>query len=237
MAEASATVPGDAVAVVIGASGGIGSALVFSLLGDARYRTVVALSRKSDPPIDIEDEETIRLAAMHVATLGTVRLVLDATGLLHGAGLEPEKSWRQLDAQRLARSFSVNAIGPALVMKHFLPLLPRSGRSVLATLSAKVGSIADNELGGWYGYRASKAALNQFVKTAAIELRRSRPEALCVAIHPGTVDTSLSAPFARSGLSLQTPDEAAGKILRCLEGLNARDSGGFFDRGGAPLPW
>jgi NAD(P)-dependent dehydrogenase (short-subunit alcohol dehydrogenase family) len=166
-----------------------------------------------------------------------VRLVIDATGFLHGDGFEPEKSWRSLDAGHMAKAFAVNAIGPALLMKHFLPVLPRAGKSVFATLSAKVGSITDNRLGGWYSYRASKAALNQLVRTAAIELKRSRPEALCIAIHPGTADTNLSAPFLKAGLDVQTPTTAAAAILACLERLGPDASGGFFDRSGERLPW
>jgi NAD(P)-dependent dehydrogenase (short-subunit alcohol dehydrogenase family) len=142
-----------------------------------------------------------------------------------------------LDAEHMAKSFAVNAIGPALLMKHLLTLMPRTGKSVFATLSAKVGSIADNRLGGWYSYRASKAALNQLVRTAAIELKRSHPEAICVAIHPGTVATPLSAPFTKAGLAVQSPSQAAVVIIACLDKLRASDSGGFFDRSGAPLPW
>jgi NAD(P)-dependent dehydrogenase (short-subunit alcohol dehydrogenase family) len=122
-------------------------------------------------------------------------------------------------------------------MKHFLPLLPTEGKSVFATLSAKVGSIGDNRLGGWYSYRASKAALNQLVRTAAVELRRRQPQALCVALHPGTVATALSAPFAKSGLDVRTPVEAAQRLLAVMNGLNAVDSGGFFNHDGTPLPW
>ena len=118
--------------------------------------------------------------------------MIDASGFLHGDGLMPEKSWREIDPVHMQRAFAINAIGPALLMKHLLPLFPADGRSVFATLSAKVGSIGDNHLGGWYAYRASKAALNQLVRTAAIELRRKRPNAICVALHPGTVDTKLS---------------------------------------------
>ena len=137
----------------------------------------------------------------------------------------------------MAKSFAINAIGPALLMKHFLPLLPRTGRSVFTALSAKVGSIADNGLGGWHSYRASKAALNQLVRTAAIELKRSRPESICVAIHPGTVATALSAPFSKAGLSVQSPSQAANEIIASLDRLEAKDSGGFFNRYGEPLPW
>jgi NAD(P)-dependent dehydrogenase (short-subunit alcohol dehydrogenase family) len=137
----------------------------------------------------------------------------------------------------MQRAFALNSIGPALLMKHLLPLLAREGRSVFATLSARVGSIGDNRLGGWYSYRAAKAALNQLVRTAAIELRRSRPEALCVAIHPGTVATALAAGYVKAGLEVQTPELAARRILDVLAALQARQSGGFFDHKGLPVPW
>jgi NAD(P)-dependent dehydrogenase (short-subunit alcohol dehydrogenase family) len=122
-------------------------------------------------------------------------------------------------------------------MKHLLPLLPRSGKAVFATLSARVGSIGDNTIGGWYSYRAAKAALNQLVRTAAIELRRTRPEAICVALHPGTVATPLSAPFAKAGLNVRPPEEAARDLLAVIESLSPAQSGGFFDYRGAELPW
>ena len=163
--------------------------------------------------------------------------MIDATGFLHTDGFAPEKSWRDLDAIHMARAFAVNAIGPALLMKHFLPLLPRQGRSVFATLSARVGSIGDNQLGGWYSYRASKAALNQFVRTAAIELGRRQPAALCVALHPGTVATRLSAPFAKAGLDVRTAEEAADRLIDVIERLAPASTGGFFDYRGAPVPW
>ena len=137
----------------------------------------------------------------------------------------------------MAHAFAVNAIGPALLMKHFLPLLPRSGRAVFASLSAKVGSIGDNRLGGWYSYRASKAALNQLVHTAAIELARRQPEAICVVLHPGTVATRLSQPFSKSGLEVQTPAASAARLLATIDGLSASDSGGFFNHRGEALPW
>jgi len=226
------------IAIVVGSSGGIGSALLARLSAQPRFGAVLGLGRSSSPPLDLTDEASIAAAARHVQALGAdVRLVIDASGILHAEGLAPEKSWRDLDAAQMARAFAVNAIGPALLMKHFLPLLPRQGRSVFATLSARVGSIGDNRLGGWYSYRASKAALNQFVRTAAIELGRRQPAALCVALHPGTVATSLSSPFVKAGLDVQTPTQAAGRLLEVIDRLPPGSSGGFFDHRGDPVPW
>jgi NAD(P)-dependent dehydrogenase (short-subunit alcohol dehydrogenase family) len=166
-----------------------------------------------------------------------LRLVVVATGFLHDQSMQPEKTMLQLNADHLAHTFAINAVGPALLMKHFLPLLARDGKAVFATLSAKVGSIGDNQLGGWYSYRASKAALNQLVHTAAIELRRKHPQALCVALHPGTVDTGLSAPFAKTGLNVVDTPAAAQRLLRVIDGLAFPQSGGFFNHDGQPLPW
>ena len=237
---------GPATAVVIGASGGVGRAICELLRSNARYAQVLALGRSGneaiDIALDITDESSIESAAAQVSQAtahsgAALRLVLDATGFLHGGGFEPEKSWRQLDAAHMAHAFAVNAIGPALLMKHFLPLLPRSGRAVFASLSAKVGSIGDNRLGGWYSYRASKAALNQLVHTAAIELARRQPQAICVALHPGTVATRLSQPFSKSGLEVQTPAASAARLLATIDGLREADSGGFFNHRGEALPW
>lgn len=215
-------------AVVIGASGGIGGALADAL--EARGSDVLRLSRSAphgEDRIDITDERSIAGAAARVAAAGHCDLVIVATGLLHGAGVEPEKTWRQLSADGLTQTFAVNAIGPALVAKHFLPLLPKTGRAGFAALSARVGSIGDNRLGGWYGYRASKAALNMLVRTLAVELARSRPEAFCVALHPGTVATSLSAPFQRNvaAAKLFTPEQSAAALLEVLDRCDARQSG------------
>ena len=232
-----ASLPTGGIAVVVGASGGIGAALVEAIGLSDRFDRVVALSRNTMPELDLLDARTIERAAALLAGAGDLRLVMVATGFLHGAGRPPEKSWSELDPQVLAHAFAVNATGPALLMKHFLPLLPRTGKAVFAALSARVGSIGDNRLGGWYAYRASKAALNQLVRTAAIELRRRRPEALCVALHPGTVDTALSAPFRKPGLALQTPKAAAARLLAVIDGLDAAESGHVFDQNGAAIPW
>ena len=227
--------------VVVGATGGIGQALVQALKTALPDAAVLALSRRSVPAIDLYHEVSLSDAAAYIGrqcqdTGRALRLVINATGTLHTPH-PPEKSWAQLDATAMAQVFAINTIGPALLMKHLLPLFPRQGKAVFATLSAKVGSIADNHLGGWYSYRASKAALNQLVRTAAIELRRRHPEALCVALHPGTVDTALSTPFAKTGLEVVSPAQAASRLLQVIDGLTTSDSGGFFNHDGSPLPW
>ena len=233
------SLPADGAAVVVGAGGAIGQASAELLHASGRFRRVHALSRRSDPPIDVANEASVEGAAQAVQADGLpVRLVLDCTGFLHDeAHGGPEKSYRRLDPTHMAHAFAVNAIGPALVMKHFLPLLPRAGKSAFATLSAKVGSIGDNGYGGWYSYRASKAALNQLVRTAAIELARRRGETLCVAIHPGTTDTPLSQPFGKTGLTVRPPEDSAARILGVIDRLGVQDSGGFFNHDGSALPW
>lgn len=222
---------------MFGAGGGIGAALANHLGADQRFARVLGFSRSSTPAIDLLSEATLKDAAAFAAGEGDMRVVVDATGFLHDETQRPEKTWRELNPAQMARSFALNAIGPALIMKHVLPLLPREGRAVFATLSARVGSIGDNRLGGWYSYRASKAALNQLVRTASIELRRRLPEAICVALHPGTVDTPLSSPFGKTSRNLQSPDVAAKRLLAVIAGLGPNDSGGFFDYRGERVPW
>ena len=233
-----ASFPTGSLGVVIGASGAIGNALLVRLQTAFGASNAIGLSRSGVPSLDLTCEASIAEAARRISKLdGLPRLIIDATGFLHGDGAMPEKSLHQLDAQHLTKSFALNAIGPALLMKHFLPLLPRAGKAVFATLSARVGSIGDNQLGGWYSYRASKAALNQLVRTAAIELRRRQPEALCVAIHPGTVDSKLSAPFAKRGLAIRSPSEAAGNVLEVIDRARPVDSGNFLDYRGQRVAW
>lgn len=232
------SIPPGGLALVIGASGGIGSALVSHLDATGCFVDVIGLSRSSTPRLDLTIPASIEDAAAHVVSRGVeLRLVIDATGVLEGDGCVAEKTYRQLDALEMARAFAINAIGPALLMKHFLPLLPRAGKSVFASLSARVGSIGDNRLGGWYSYRASKAALNQIVHTAAIELGRTRPGAICVAMHPGTVATRLSQRFAKSGLEVQPPELAAMRILTVIDTLTPASSGGFLDQRGQVIAW
>ena len=226
-------------AIVIG-TGAIGQALVAQLQG--RYSQVLALGRRSEPAIHFEDETSIAAAAHWSAEQceaagAPLRLLLVSSGFLHGAAGQPERSLRELQSGYLAHSFLVNALGPALLMKHFLPLLPRQGPCKAVFLSARVGSIEDNRLGGWYGYRAAKAALNQLVKTASIEQTRRNKQSSVVALHPGTVDSPLSAPFSKSGLEVRSPAEAAGQIVQVIEALDAASTGGFIDYRGDRLPW
>ncbi|MGI4877698.1 MAG: SDR family NAD(P)-dependent oxidoreductase [Janthinobacterium lividum] len=217
--------------VVIGASGGIGAAFV-DLLRDRGE--VTALTRAD---LDLTDPASIFAAAARIG--GPLDLVIVATGLLHDAAGGPEKSLRDLDPVRLARSFAVNATGPALVAAAFLPLLRTDRKTAFVALSARVGSIADNRLGGWYGYRASKAALNQLLRTAAIEHARRAPLSVVASLHPGTVDTSLSAPFQRGvpDGKLFTPAFSARAMLDVIDGLTPVDSGGLYAWDGSAIPF
>lgn len=235
-------------AAVIGASGGIGSAFTESLAADPAVGAVIATARHGAVPeggritalrLDLEDEASIAAAAAAARDrFGGLDLVIVATGILRGPGISPEKTHRQLDPAAMARVLAINTIGPALVAKHFLPLLPRNGRAIFAALSARVGSIGDNELGGWHSYRASKAALNMLIRNVAIEEARRNAGAVVVGLHPGTVATDLSAPFRRGVADgrLFTPDEAARRLLATLDGLVPSDSGGVFAYDGKRLP-
>ena len=237
-------------AAVIGASGGIGRALVDVLAANDQVGQVFALSRGGAAPhggkvvglpLDLEDEDSIASASAAIANAaGNLRLVIVASGILHDAsGLQPEKTWRSLDGPAMERVLRINTVGPALVAKHFLPLLARDGKTVFAALSARVGSISDNQLGGWHAYRASKAALNMVLKTLSIELARKRPQALCVGLHPGTVDTALSQPF-QSGVPaarLFTAETSARHLLGVLDGLGPEDTGTVFAWDGKPIPF
>jgi NAD(P)-dependent dehydrogenase (short-subunit alcohol dehydrogenase family) len=218
-------------ALIIGASGGIGRALVAAL--SARGAAVTALSRAGDG-LDVTDEASV--AAALGGLEGPYDLVLVATGALEIDGAAPEKSLRQVSAQAMMDQFALNCVGPSLVLKHSVRLLPREGRAVFAALSARVGSIGDNRFGGWYSYRTAKAALNQMIHTGAIELGRSHREAICVALHPGTVAT----PFTEKYLGRHpavTPDEAAAHLLSVIDGLGPEDTGGFFNWKGERVPW
>lgn len=218
-------------ALIIGASGGIGAALVAEL--KRRDVAVRTLSRR-DEGLDVTDEDSVARA------LGALEpgfdLILVATGALVIDGAEPEKTIRRVTAKAMADQFALNCIGPSLVLKHSLRLLPRDRRAIFAALSARVGSIGDNSLGGWYSYRTAKAALNQMIHTGAIELGRSHRHAVCVTLHPGTVATRFTADYAATHDRVP-PKQAATNLLSVIDGLTLADTGGFFDWQGKRVAW
>jgi NAD(P)-dependent dehydrogenase (short-subunit alcohol dehydrogenase family) len=223
-------------ALVIGSSGAIGSALVRRLRADTRCAHVIELCRGSQPAVDFDNEQSVAEAADRLYIPGPLHCIINAAGILHGEHGMPEGRLTELNYAHMQAVFRANTFGPALVLAHFAPLLARRERSVFATLSAKVGSIGDNRLGGWYSYRASKAALNMLVKTAAIEVARTHPQAVLCALHPGTVNSALSAPFNGSQLG-RDADAAAADLMAVMDGLAPQDSGGFFAYDGQRLPW
>ena len=224
---------------VVGASGGIGAEFVRQLAGDSRVARVYALSRTpivsqnekiAAIPVDIGDEESVAAAAW-ATTQRPLDLVIVATGMLHrGESVQPEKALKDIDADAMTEVFRINTIGPALVAKHFLPQLRRDGKTVFAALSARVGSIGDNRLGGWVSYRASKSALNMILKTQSIEHARRFPASVVAGLHPGTVDTRLSAPFQRRVPEgkLFSPAQSVGYMLAVIDSLTPADTGGIF---------
>lgn len=222
-------------ALVIGASGGIGAALVAALREDPRCAQVVELGRATQPALDLAEPASIERAAAALAGQGAFQLIVNAAGVLHDESFMPEKRLADLNPAQLLATFQVNTFGPALLLRYFCGLLDRQ-RGVLAMLSAKVGSIGDNRLGGWYSYRASKAALNMLIKTAAIEVRRSQPNAVLLALHPGTVSSALSQPFR--GAEIGRPAAvAAHDLLRVIDSLGPEASGSFHAYDGQPLLW
>jgi NAD(P)-dependent dehydrogenase (short-subunit alcohol dehydrogenase family) len=218
-------------ALVIGASGSIGAGFVAHLDADRKCGGVVALHRGSTPAIDFENAQ----AATALANQAPFDLIIHAAGLLHDEQFMPEKKLSDLNYEQMTRTFRINTLGPALCIRHFSKLLSR-GHCVMAILSAKVGSIEDNRLGGWYSYRASKAALNMVVKTAAIELARSRPQAVLISLHPGTVSSKLSRPFRGEEIG-RSPAEATGNMLEVIGQLTSAETGQFRSYDGSRLPW
>jgi len=221
-------------ALVLGASGALGHAFVEALQADATCAEVLGLSRISQPAFRLKDEASIAAAA--AALKGPFHLIIDATGALTIDGKGPEKHLGALNATQLARAFEINTIGPALLLKHLLPLLATEQRSIYAKLSARVGSISDNRKGGWYGYRAAKAALNMVLQTASIEAARKRPQLVVAAMQPGTVASRLSAPFVPADDCLSAAQSVAG-LLTALDALPAQAGAHFVDYQGAAIPW
>ncbi|MEQ9315558.1 MAG: SDR family NAD(P)-dependent oxidoreductase [Henriciella sp.] len=234
-------------AVIIGATGGIGRALVQRLSETGDHAQIHALSRSGggdwadnvqSGKIDILDEASIEAVARQVTEAGTPDLVIVATGILSdGDTLQPEKTWRHQSMDAYERVFRLNTFGPGLVAKHFLPIMPRDRRAIFAALSARVGSISDNGFGGWHAYRASKAALNMLIRNFAIEWSRKNDQSICVGLHPGTVDTGLSKPFQSNvpDKQLFSPDTSAGHLIRVINGLRPADTGKVFDWAGTEI--
>ncbi len=217
--------------LILGASGGIGSAVAAACT--ARGDEVTSLSRSRDG-FDITDEASV---ARHLERLeGEFDLVLVATGALEIGGAAPEKTIKAVTAEAMMAQFALNALGPALALRHAADLLPRDRASAFAVLSARVGSIGDNRIGGWVSYRSAKAAVNQIVHTAAIELARSHKQAICVALHPGTVATAFTEKYLGRHPAV-SPSEAAENLLSVIDGLTPGDSGGFRDWAGKEVPW
>lgn len=223
-------------ALVMGASGAIGHAFVVALQQDPRCTYVETLSRAQDARFDLLDTAGFAGLAAEYAGRGPYRLIVDATGALTINGVGPEKSLSAVKPDSLAHSFAINATGPLLLLRHFSPLLA-PGHSIYAKLSARVGSITDNHKGGWYGYRASKAALNMLLQTAAIELQRKQPELRVVALQPGTVRSNLSQPFSAGVPHLLEPAESVSGMLTALKGLTARQGAHYVDYQGNEIPW
>jgi NAD(P)-dependent dehydrogenase (short-subunit alcohol dehydrogenase family) len=223
-------------ALVLGASGGIGGALAAAIKADTACGSLVELSRSRDG-LDITDDASVAAAASRISEAGLkFDLIFCATGALVINGNGPEKTIKAVQADVMAAQFALNAIGPALALKHFGPLLSNEGKSVFATLSARVGSIGDNKLGGWISYRSAKAALNQITRTSAIEIARLRPKSVVVALHPGSVDTGFSGGFSKGHDRIQ-PAESAAMMLSVLDRLEPAQTGGFFAYDSQPIEW
>jgi len=251
--------PNGARALVVGASRGIGLALALDLAGAPQVERLFVASRKPEASsamvelvdaaaspvetlaIDVVDEASVVAAARSLsARTQRLDLIINCAGMLHdGAGLEPERKLAHVVPDNLDKLFRIHGAAPLLLAKHFGPLLPRRERFVFASLSARVGSIGDNRLGGWYGYRVSKAAHNMAIKTLSVELARRSRAGVCVALHPGTVDTDLSRPFSDRvpADKLFTPARASRQLLSVIDSLESRDNGGFFAWDGSRIPW
>ena len=235
-------------AVIFGASGGIGAALLEAFAADPQWHNIHAVARRPEAVSTLSPKVSVHAAditqdaqlAQLASSLPPPDLVIIATGKLSdGADLRPEKTLKQQQMDSFEQVFRANTFGPGLVAKHLLPLMPRDRRTVFAALSARVGSIGDNRLGGWHSYRASKAALNMLLRCYAIEMTRWNPQSICVGLHPGTVKTDLSAPFRGnvSSNTLQDPAQSAGHLKAVIDGLDAQDTGQVFDWAGKAIPF
>jgi len=250
--------PTKAYALIQGASRGIGLALVDELLKNNADQPVIATCRNPNSSDGLkslmenygerlkvfsldptEESSAIKVAEMLSKQSTSIELLVNCTGILHHSKLRPEKRIDDINIENLIELFKVNSISAMLAIKHLRKFLLRDSRAVIVNLSARVGSISDNFLGGWYGYRSSKAALNQLTRTLSIELQRNLPLSVCVALHPGTVDTQLSQPFqsAIPKEKIFTTQTAARQILNVISKLNSTDNGSFIAWDGSKIPW
>jgi NAD(P)-dependent dehydrogenase (short-subunit alcohol dehydrogenase family) len=222
---------------IVGSSGAIGSAFAKILSYQYPGANLYTFSRKGQYFIDYTKEDSIAEAAQLASKEGLLDLIIVTNGMLHDKDIMPEKSLKDLSAEKFHRLFEVNTVVPALIIKYFLPKLNNQAPSIFAVMSARVGSISDNQLGGWYAYRAAKTALNMIIKNAAIEISRKNKQAIVIGLHPGTVDTDLSRPFHKnmSGRKLFTPEESATKLLTVLGSLTPTETGKFFAWDGAEI--
>lgn len=234
--------------IIVGSTGGIGSAFINTLAATDQVEQIYALSRQGQshpsPKIanltfDFTNESSIEAAAEALRETGPFDLCIIATGLLQGEGITPEKNMRAMSLEAFQKSFMINTFGPAVTAKYFLPLMRRDKKAVFLALSARVGSISDNRIGGWYAYRASKAALNMIIKTLSIEFGRRFKETVIIGLHPGTVDTDLSKPFQRNVTEgkLFTPEYSVSKLLAVIDQVTPKDSGSLFAWDGKPVPF
>jgi len=222
-------------ALIIGSSGTIGGAFLELLENNPLCSSVVGIHRHSEHSIDYQHPDSIETCAAALTQEAPFQLIINTIGVLHSSDWMPEKKLDDLNAEQLMELMKINAIGPALTIRHFSKLLDPKN-SIMVTLSAKVGSIEDNRLGGWYSYRASKAALNMLIKTASIEWARTKPNATLIAMHPGTVNSGLSKPFRGEQIGRPAHDAVA-DMFRVIESLKKEDSGSFISYSGERLPW
>lgn len=228
----------DCDAIIVGASGGIGSKFSDKIISLNKFKRVIKLSRRGEIPVDLSSETSIAESVVNIYKItSNVNLIIDCTGFLHDETQKPEKNLRDLTKSKMIKSFTLNAIGPALLMKHYFPILSQNNKSVYVKLSAKVGSISDNKMGGWYSYRSSKAALNQLIRCGSIELKRMKRHAICIAMHPGTVDTKMSKPFMKSNLKIKSSEDTANEMVNVINNLKLNDTGKFFDYTGNVINW
>lgn len=233
MSKPADFLPEGARALVIGASGGIGSAMVMALGNRLGMGHVVTGSRSANE-LDIRDEASV--AAFADTLTGKFDLIFCATGALELDGVAPEKSLKAMQADTLRAQFETNALGPAMLLKYLHPFLKQDSPAMFAILTARIGSIEDNRLGGWISYRAAKAAANQIIKTASIELSRANPNSICVALHPGTVQTELTRKYAKGSKTVPST-EACENLLKVMADLTPQHTGQFFDWKGEMIPW